>query len=303
MYLIAGAGGYIGKVICYMLNAYEQEFITVSNSYMWDQLPYEINRYTISLSEVCTVKLAEQLSCIIYMAGSPNLAQAQSNPSLDISFHLWQLEYFMNYIEQFITQDTRIYMLSSAGAVYGENTNNIPLSEHCATRPLSAYGMRNLALESLFLSLCNQFSVDSFSILRVSNPFGPSQKCAKRSGLIQALVNSSFSKVPVVLRDNGQQTRDYLFESDLGSLLYKLCGLSNLPKIINVASGYSFCAREIVSILNKSGCRPCVQYSRSTLDYEVKQSRLSNRKLLNILGIEKENLHPFQPEKISKVLT
>ena len=74
--------------------------------------------------------------------------------------------------------------------------------------------------------------------------------------------------------------------------------LDSLPTIINIASGFSYSAREVVEALSTNQIFPVFEYVDSADDFEVKDSLVSTTLVRSILRLEDYSLAPFTPANI-----
>lgn len=292
MLLLLGAGGFLGFSIASYLSSLNEAFATVSRSYQWPLLPHE-HRY-VSLASGIHKPIYDlpEISTIIYMAGSANIIAAEHGPELDVALHVTEMKLFFKALASNPVKLTKIIFLSSGGTVYGDS-RGISMSEDSPLSPKSSYGRRNIILENLFSGSCMTMGSLPYSILRLTNPFGPFQSGFTRKGLVHALIQSSYTKNPVVIRGGGFQMRDYLFSLDFAFLIHKLINLPVIPAVINLASGYSFTARGVISALQSCGISPVYSFIDSQDPFEVADSLVSNKRLLDLLGIEGRSLYPF----------
>ena len=117
--------------------------------------------------------------------------------------------------------------------------------------------------------------------------------------MVQSLIQGSFTQHPIVLRGSGQQVRDYIYVGDLVSSLYNLVCMDNWPfKVLNVASGYSFSANEIVEVLKGAGFFPVVTLSSDSSEFDVSCSEVDNSRLCSVLNIHPQSLYPFTDTKL-----
>ena len=292
MIVIIGAGGFLGYSLSHHISARKINFATISRSFQWPHLLCE-QRYVAPASKVgdFIFSLPDNLQ-ILYMAGSPNLVLAEQEPQQDLCNHQNELNSFLNHIFDHHHKCKRFIFVSSAGTVYGDS-NGLTKTETSDLFPKSAYGKRNIELEGLVLDWSLRTGIPC-AILRISNPFGPGQYRFRRRGLIQSLIDSSFSGQKILIRGNGDQVRDYIYSTDLSSVILDLLELENIPNIINVASGFSYSARQIIQVLNKHSIFPCFEYIESSESYDVCDSLVSSQLLRTLLCKNEHDLLPFR---------
>ena len=212
MILLIGAGGYLGSILANTFTSNGKHVITVSTSFQWQNIPNE-KRYICSASMFdLYADSIEQVTSIIYMAGSTDLLKAELDPASDVVNHISQLRSFLLSLSSAnVKRLKNVFFFSSAGAIYGEsNLNSTPKKEDSTLAPLSIYGKRNMLLEDVFFHHAKNLNCQYCSV-RISNPFGITQKNFRRKGLIHVLLSSAKDDIRVDLRGNGLQKRDYIF--------------------------------------------------------------------------------------------
>ena len=231
--------------------------------------------------------MIKENALILYMAGSTNLALAESKPLNDIRVHCNSLFSFLSIVNSSHT----FLFISSAGAIYGDPLQPAGSKEVDKLFPRSCYGHRNKILEETVACICGRKNI-FYTIFRVANPFGLGQLQVKRKGLIMSLVKSCYSGELVRIRGDGLQCRDYILMDDLCKLILIIHSsysafFSNA--VINVASGKSFSGRECVSIVESTVGRSAnVEYMYSSSSFDVTNSSLDSsllRSLLNSSGL------------------
>ena len=116
--------------------------------------------------------------------------------------------------------------------------------------------------------------------------------------LVQVLIDSASSGQKILIRGNGYQKRDYLFSDSLCSMMGLLLELESLPAIINIASGFSYSAREVIEDLNANQIFPLFEYVDTADDFEVKDSLVSASLVRSILRLDDYFSAPFSPSNI-----
>ena len=94
MFIILGAGGFLGYSLACELNRLHQAYATVSRSFQWEPFASE-QRFLSPVSSVDTYSqcIADD-SIVIYMAGSTDLVYAEANEVSDLEKHKDQMRSF-----------------------------------------------------------------------------------------------------------------------------------------------------------------------------------------------------------------
>lgn len=107
---------------------------------------------------------------------------------------------------------------ASSAAVYGDNPA-LPLSEDSIALPLTSYGQDKLAAEQYARVGAYIHALRSVG-LRFFNVYGPGQNPASPySGVISRFIDAAKKKVSVTFFGDGEQTRDFIYVTDITALL------------------------------------------------------------------------------------
>lgn len=184
---------------------------------------------------------------LIYCVGSASPTQSEVDPARDISAVLPPLVRVLDLIR--LHPSTRLTFLSSGGTVYGD-IESLPITEEAPTQPISSYGLLKLACESYIHMYAKLHAVDA-RILRVSNPYGPTQDASAGQGLIARLFGNAISGDAVVLFGGGKAVRDYLHVDDLAAAIAGSLAVDGLPPVLNIGSGVGHSSLEVVESVAK----------------------------------------------------
>ncbi|MDH3446069.1 MAG: NAD-dependent epimerase/dehydratase family protein, partial [Deltaproteobacteria bacterium] len=124
------------------------------------------------------------------------------------------------------------FIYASTSSVYGD-TLDLPMREDGMTRPVSPYGVSKLAAEHLCYLYCKAFAVPTVS-LRLFTVYGPRQR---PDMFFHIFMRGLLHGEEIPLYDDGEQTRDFTFCSDI---VNGLLGAANYPgtgDVFNLGGG------------------------------------------------------------------
>ena len=292
MIVLLGGGGYLGSILADYFSIRGEQVVNVCRSFQSPPLSSE-TRVVSSVGDYQNYfNFIKNGSILIYMAGSTNIDAAEKSPDNDLTSHLSEMTLFFDGARKHSIDFRKIIFFSSAGAVYGDS-NSVRKDESTVPCPKSVYGRRNILLEDNFKFHAELLGFN-YCVLRISNPYGPTQYQFRRKGLIQALLLSARSGNKITLRGNGLQERDYIEDQDFCYSVFKVSQLISQPPIINVCSGVSLSALEVIKIMNHNGIYPNFDLIDLNPQYEVIDSLLSNKLLLDLLKHERTDFISFE---------
>ena len=124
------------------------------------------------------------------------------------------------------------FVFASSSSVYGDTTD-LPMRENGVTRPVSPYGMTKLAGEHLCYLYYKAFQVPVVS-LRYFTVYGPRQRPDMG---FHIFMRSLLLDEELPLYDDGEQTRDFTFYSDIVSGTLAAAQYPGLGEIFNLGGG------------------------------------------------------------------
>lgn len=141
----------------------------------------------------------------------------------------------------------KVVFLSSGGTVYGVPTAT-PIPESHALSPTNAYGLSKLTFEH-FLSIYQHHHGLDYNVLRLSNPYGSSQRPGSGQGVIATWMNQILAGDRLEIWGDGSVVRDYLYVDDAVSAIELSVESTPSSRIFNVGSGVGNSLSKILGML------------------------------------------------------
>ena len=173
----------------------------------------------------------------------------------------------------------RLFLASSAGALYAGSDRGGPYDERDPARPISAYGHAKIACEDA----AAQFAAASGSqamIGRIANLYGPNQNLAKAQGLISHLCRGLLTRQPTSIFVPLDTIRDYLYVDDCAGMIADMLLAEQTPatpvvrKVLASQQGTTIAS--LLSLCRQVFKRPpqLVLGSSTTARFQVRDLRL-----------------------------
>ena len=138
------------------------------------------------------------------------------------------------------------FVFASTSSVYGDTTD-LPMREDGRTRPVSPYGVSKLAAEHLCYLYWKAYGVPTVA-LRFFTVYGPRQRPDMFFHiLMRALVRGE--EVP--LYDDGEQTRDFTFCSDIVNGVLAAACYADSGKAFNLGGGTEISLLNAIAMIEK----------------------------------------------------
>jgi UDP-glucose 4-epimerase len=245
--LVLGAG-FIGSAVVPALIERGHAAVALTRSHPRPEREQLLEQARVVVSEHWLQALPNLLADaddLIYCVGSASPTESEVDPARDISAVLPPLAKVLELLR--LHPSTRLTFLSSGGTVYGDNPA-LPISEQAPTQPISSYGILKLACENYIHMYAQLHDVEA-RILRVSNPYGPTQDSSTGQGLVARLFRNAIRGEAVVLFGGGKAVRDYLHVDDLGAAIAGSLSVDQLPRVLNIGSGVGHSSLEVVELV------------------------------------------------------
>lgn len=138
---------------------------------------------------------------------------------------------------------------ASSAAIYGDATP--PTAEDAPRRPLSAYGADKAGCEFHAAVATRVHGIPTVG-LRFFNVYGPRQDpSSPYSGVISIFCDRRFRGLPIDIYGDGEQTRDFIYVSDVVMALLAAMDRPNLAPIYNVCTGTPISIRHLAGVIDR----------------------------------------------------
>jgi UDP-glucose 4-epimerase len=215
-----------------------------------------------------------------HLAAQSSVVVSVQDPGLDFEHNILQPVQLLNTL---INSNCKKFVFtSSGGTIFGE-PKNIPTTESdFSNEPASPYGVDKKKLNKIIKMMTSNTTL-SYSILNLSNVYGPRQDPHGEAGVVSIFSNKYLNGERPVIYGNGEQTRDYIFVQDVISALIKSSKIDG-DLFLNIGTGIETSVNELAESLKtqfSSNLNPVYHDAR---EGELQRSVLDNtkaRKLLN----------------------
>ena len=182
-----------------------------------------------------------------HLAAQSSVVISVEDPLLDFEHNLLQP---VQLIKTLLATDCKKFIFtSSGGTIFGE-PKVIPTSEEdYAGEPVSPYGLAKKKLNEL-IEVMLQNTEMSYSILNLSNVYGPRQDPHGEAGVMSIFTGKLLNNETPTIYGDGEQTRDYVYVLDVVDALLK-SSESDENLFLNIGTGVETSVNELVSILSK----------------------------------------------------
>jgi UDP-glucose 4-epimerase len=228
---------------------------------------------------------------------------ADRNPDIDYVFHLAALvsvplamadpmrAHAINFdaslflMETFRKRALKKFVFASSSAVYGD-TKIVPVPETAPTQPISTYGADKLMVEHYLDIYASTFNLPSVAC-RLFNVFGERQDpSSPYSGVVsiffeKARASKKGPQESLVIYDDGQQTRDFIYVKDIvNALIFLAERESDQDRVFNLGYGHQTTVTELARKILRLASADCALDFRDPRDGDIRHSAANITKIL-----------------------
>lgn len=271
---VIGGAGFIGSHLVDRLIELGHEVVVIDN-FSTGKIKNINKRATIVkisiIDNLDSIFEACNFDYVFHLAAQIDLRDSIRNPINDANINIIGS---LNIIQNCIKHNVKkLIFTSTGGAIYSENAK-MPWTEKSAANPVSPYGLAKLTVEKYIKML-----IPDSVIFRLSNVYGPRQSNSE-CGVISIFLNNIRSKNKITVLGSGEQSRDFIFVSDvIDSFILALEGKLE-SGIFNVSTGVATSLNDIIKIMRNEFETDFEIEHEEFVPGEMLHSRLSSEKLI-----------------------
>ena len=286
--LVTGGAGFIGSHLTEKLHQNNIEVLVVDNLLTGKKenllsLDLENTIYGDVGSEE-TLKIIKNFNpdVCFHLAAQSSVVISVEDPLLDFEHNLLQP---VQLIKTLLESDCKQFIFtSSGGTIFGE-PEVIPTSEDdYAGEPASPYGLAKKKLNEL-IEVMLQNETMSYSILNLSNVYGPRQDPHGEAGVMSIFTGKLINNETPTIYGDGKQTRDYVYVLDVVDALIKSAETDD-NLFLNIGTGVETSVNELVSILSQKISWDGEPEYAPKREGELLRSVLNNERAMSQIGWE-----------------
>ena len=209
-----------------------------------------------------------------HLAAQSSVVVSVENPALDFEHNILQP---IKLIQVLLKSNCKkLVFTSSGGTIFGEPSVIPTAEEDYADEPESPYGVAKKRLNELIKIMLKNSSM-KYSILNLSNVYGPRQDPHGEAGVVSIFANKYLKNEEPTIYGDGEQTRDYIYVKDVVSALIKASKIEE-NHFLNIGTGIETSVNDLANSMKiqfKSEINPIYKPAR---EGELNRSVLNNTK-------------------------
>lgn len=210
--LVTGGAGFIGSHVADALVARGDDVHVLDNlaTGSRDHVPARATLHVGDIREDAGLVFEQVRPEICYhLAAQADVGTSVERPDFDADVNVVGM---IRVLEAARAHGTQMVFSSTGGAIYGECDGLA--DEDSPRRPLSPYGIAKLAGEE-YLRGWNRLYGARHVALRFANVYGPRQAASLEGGVVSIFLDRLAASAPTTIFGNGEQTRDFVFVTDV----------------------------------------------------------------------------------------
>ncbi|MBV1859060.1 MAG: NAD-dependent epimerase/dehydratase family protein [Nannocystaceae bacterium] len=245
MYVVTGGAGFIGSSLVRALLADGEQVVVLDDF----STGHRANLEGLDGTRLCVIEanildgLDAPMShveaswgaptAIVHLAAQVSVAASLEDPIGDAHRNHCGTLHVLEFARKH--SGTRVVFASSA-ATYGD-VDEVPVREGSARWPLSPYGVHKFSSELSLRAYAEVHDAPTTS-LRFFNVYGPRQDPnSPYSGVISIFMKRALAGEPLTVHGEGEQTRDFVFVSDVVQAIRNAASKDFSGDVFNVGTG------------------------------------------------------------------
>ena len=233
--LVTGGAGFIGTNLVRALLARGDDVCVLDNFQAGRRSNLEgldIRLVEGDVRDAQTVANAmEKCDTVFHLAASVGNVLSIRDPRTDATVNVIGT---VNVLESARSLGVRKIVFASSAAIFGE-LKKIPIREDHPAEPDAPYGASKLAAEKLCLLYAKLYSIQCVC-LRYFNVYGSYQRYDAYGNVIPIFAHQIYKGLPLTIFGDGEQTRDFVYVSDVVAATMKAADVSGIHGAFNIAS-------------------------------------------------------------------
>jgi UDP-glucuronate decarboxylase len=273
--LITGGCGFIGSHTAEKFAAEGYRVVIIDNlsTGLKNNLNFSHKLYELDVaSKDCeNIFRNHRFSIVIHLASQNDLKKSIDDPYYNARTNILGL---VNMLHLSTKYNAGRFIFGSSSAVYGNN-ETLPLKEEYEINPISPYGTGKYLGEYYCNKWKEIYGLDTVC-LRFSNVYGPRQGVSGENRVVSNFIKKADSGLKLVIFGDGEQTRDFIYVSDVVDAIYRAIYSTN-SSILNISSGSEVSIKYLANEINKIRRISGIRYEMSR-DGDIRHSVLDNTK-------------------------
>ena len=263
--LILGGQGFIGQNLCRKLISEGHTVFVLEKRINPDRIIPNVNYIEGDFLDKNTYsEYLNGIDVVYHMISTTNANNSNNEMVRDVQDNIVGT---INLLDACVENNVKkVIFTSSGGTVYGV-PQEVPIKEDHPKNPICSYGITKLTIEK-YLSLYHHIYGLDYTVLRLSNPYGPYHQSLTQ-GLINVILYKTIKDEPIEIWGDGKVERDYIYIDDTIEALSIAKDVQTEEKVFNIGSGQSYSICDIINEVEKIAGKSIKQEYKPSRNQDV----------------------------------
>ncbi|MCA9899190.1 MAG: NAD-dependent epimerase/dehydratase family protein [Ardenticatenaceae bacterium] len=251
-FLVTGGAGFLGAALANKLAADGHAVVVLDDLSKGSasQLRPEIQFTQGDINNIPLLwSLLSDVDCVYHLAARVSVAESVLHPQ---AYNAVNVGGTVSLMEAMRDTGVRRVVFTSSGAVYGRLPTQ-PVHENDPPNPDSPYAVSKWAAEQYIHTIGQLWDIETVA-LRIFNAYGPNQNLpVSHAPVVPRFLHQAITGGSVVLYGDGQQTRDFVYVTDVVAALVTAATAKAVNRqVINIGSGQETDMAQLVGEIEKA---------------------------------------------------
>ena len=247
-YLVTGGCGFIGVNLTSRLVSRGNRVRILDNLSLGKREDVEPLGVDLQVGDIrdfaAVTKACQGIDTVVHLAAHTRVVESVTDPELNFEINAVGT---MNVLRACRDAGVKKFIFASTGgAILGEQEP--PVHEGMVPRPVSPYGAGKLAGEAYCSAFYGSYGLNTVA-LRFSNVYGPFSYY--KGSVVAQFFRNLMQKEPLIIYGDGEQTRDFLYVSDLVDAILLADKADTPGEVFQIASGRETSLRTLLDNMKK----------------------------------------------------
>tara|TARA_B100000963_G_scaffold56560_1_gene44624 strand:- start:170 stop:1153 length:984 start_codon:yes stop_codon:yes gene_type:complete len=253
--VVTGAAGFIGSHLVDRLVKDGHQVFAIDNFSTGTLRNLEKSKKKIKIInvDISNLKKIKKLSCfnkvnwVFHLAGLADIVPSINNP---FNYFESNVKGTLNVLQKSKNTSLKKFIYAASASCYGI-PKKYPTNENSKIDTRYPYALTKYLGEKLVMHWAQVFKMPNLSI-RFFNVYGPRSRTTGAYGaMFGVFLSQKINNHPLTIVGNGNQTRDFIFISDIIDGLIKAAKGKHKNKIYNLGSGKETSIKYIANLISK----------------------------------------------------